>query len=293
MRHGISLTTALLILPLIVMLGLLYSMVIWTIYVSFSDWKGTRPNYSFAGLKWYFFMARLDRFWVDLKNNFLWFMIGVPPTALLAMLVAYLLEIASSPKLESYLRNLVLYPASMSFVVTGTIWSWMYEPSKGVINTLLRSIGLSWLQQGFTTDPNTAIYWLIVIFIWQYFGFSLILFQTALRTSMIREMIEAASVDGASQLRILFSIIAPNIKGGLLTVISLLLISALKVFDIVYIVTFGAPGYSTDVLAFHMYIATFQQHLVALGAALATIIFVLALVIVIPYTVYALKRWFG
>jgi len=84
----------------------------------------------------------------------------------------------------------------------------------------------------------------------------------------------------------------PNIRGGLLVVVSLLLISALKVFDIVYVVTFGGPGYATDVLALHMLIATFQQHLVALGAGLAMVIFALAFVIIIPYTIYALQRWF-
>ena len=75
-------------------------------------------------------------------------------------------------------------------------------------------------------------------------------------------------------------------------VVSLLLISALKVFDIVYVVTFGGPGYATDVLALFQFIATYQQHLVALGSGLAVVIFALAFIIIIPYTIYALQRWF-
>ena len=74
--------------------------------------------------------------------------------------------------------------------------------------------------------------------------------------------------------------------------VSLLLISTLKVFDIVYVVTFGGPGYATDVLAFYMLIATFQQHLVALGAGIGVVIFGLACLIVIPYTIYAFRKWF-
>jgi raffinose/stachyose/melibiose transport system permease protein len=74
--------------------------------------------------------------------------------------------------------------------------------------------------------------------------------------------------------------------------LSLLLISTLKVFDIVYIVTFGGPGLSTDVLAFYMLIVTFQQHLVSLGAGIGVVIFLLACIIVIPYTIYAFRKWF-
>ena len=105
-------------------------------------------------------------------------------------------------------------------------------------------------------------------------------------------MIESGLLDGASRLRILLQIIVPNIRGGILILISLLLISTLKVFDIVYIVTFGGPGFATDVLAFYMLIATFQQHLVSLGAGIGVVIFLMACIIVIPYTIYAFRKWF-
>jgi len=278
--------------PLLLFLTILYGMLGWTFYVSFANWSGTAPNYEFAGLKWYRLMMSLDRFWVDMANNLKWMILGVIPTVVIALFLAYLLEIGSIKGIESYVRTLILYPVAMSFVVTGTIWSWMYQPDKGVFNTILRSIGLESLTSSFFTNPSTATYWLILIFIWQYLGFAVIILQSSFRTTELQEMIEAATVDGASRLRILFDIIVPNIRGGILILISLLLISALKVFDIVYIVTFGGPGYSTDVLAFFMFIATFQQHLVALGAGLGVIIFLLAFIIVIPYTIYAFRKWF-
>jgi len=278
--------------PLLLFLTILYGMLGWTFYVSFANWSGTAPNYEFAGLKWYRLMVSLDRFWVDMANNLKWMILGVIPTVVIALFLAYLLEIGSIKGIESYVRTLILYPVAMSFVVTGTIWSWMYQPDKGVFNTILRSIGLESLTSSFFTNPSTATYWLILIFIWQYLGFAVIILQSSFRTTELQEMIEAATVDGASRLRILFDIIVPNIRGGILILISLLLISALKVFDIVYIVTFGGPGYSTDVLAFFMFIATFQQHLVALGAGLGVIIFLLAFIIVIPYTIYAFRKWF-
>src|SRR5690606_32227980 len=144
----------------------------------------------------------------------------------------------------------------------------------------------------FITSPSNATYWLIIIFVWQYLGFSVIILQSSFRTTELQEMIESAIVDGAGRLRILLQIIIPNIRGGMLILVSLLLINSLKVFDIVYIVTCGGPGCATDVLAFTMLITTFQQHLVSLGAGIGVIIFLLAFIIVIPYTIYAFRKWF-
>ncbi len=140
--------------------------------------------------------------------------------------------------------------------------------------------------------PTTATYWLIVIFIWQYLGFSVIIIQSSLRTSELQEMVEAATVDGASKLRILLSIIIPNIRSGILVLVSLLLISTLKVFDIVWIVTRGGPGIATDVLATNMIVTAYDQRLMSAGAAIGVIIFLMAFIIIIPYTIYALKKWF-
>jgi len=280
------------VLPLLVFLLLLYGMLGWTFVVSFSDWQGTAPSYGFAGLKWYQLMFTLPRFQADVVNNLRWLVLGVIPTVVIALFIAYLLELGTIPGVETYVRTLILYPVAMSFIVTGTIWSWMYQPQRGVFNTILRGLGLGFLEGRYTTDPSNATYWLVIIFIWQYLGFSVIILQSSFRTTELQEMIEAAIVDGASRLRILIQVIVPNIRGGILILVSLLLISSLKVFDIVYIVTFGGPGFASDVLAFYMFIATFQQHLVALGAGIGVIIFALAFIIVIPYTIYAFRNWF-
>ncbi len=278
--------------PLLFFLVLLYGMLGWTFYVSLSNWKGVEPNFEFVGLKWYKLMFNLPRFQTDVANNLKWLILGVLPTVTLALFIAYLLEIKPIPGTESYVRTLILYPVAMSFIVTGTIWSWMYQPDKGVFNTILRGLGLGAFAGRYITNPATATYWLILIFVWQYLGFSVIILQSSFRTTELQEMIESALIDGASRLRILFQIIVPNIRGGILILVSLLLISSLKVFDIVYVVTFGGPGFATDVLAFYMLIANFQQHLVALGAGIGIVIFALAFIIVIPYTIYAFRKWF-
>lgn len=278
-------------LPLLIFLIILYGTLLWNVYVSFGNWVSTSPDYTFTGLKWYKYLAGSSRFLVDVQNNLKWLILGVLPTTAAAVFLAYLLELAPFRGIESYVRTLILYPVAMSFVVTGTVWSWMYQPEKGVFNTIINSLGIH-SPFTYTNDPSTATYWLIVIFIWQYLGFSVIIIQSSFRTTELQEMIESATVDGASKIRILFSIIIPNIRSGILVLVSLLLISSLKVFDIVWIVTRGGPGISTDVLATNMIVTAYDQRLASAGAAIGVIIFLIAFILVIPYTIYALKKWF-
>jgi ABC-type sugar transport system permease subunit len=279
------------LVPLLFFLVLLYGTLLWTIYVSFTDWRTIAPNYQFTGFKWYSFLVAQPRFRVDIWNNLRWLIVGVLPTVALAILLAYFLELTPFTRIEGYVRTLILYPVAMSFIVTGTVWSWIYEPGRGVLNTLLRSLGVD-ASFRYATNPETATYWLILIFIWQYLGFAVIIVQSSFRTTELQELIEAATVDGAGRMRTLFGVILPNIRAGLLVLVSLLLISTLKVFDIVFIVTYGGPGISTDVLALNMWITTFQQHLVSAGAGLGVIIFLMSFILVIPYTIYALRKWF-
>jgi ABC-type sugar transport system permease subunit len=278
-------------LPLLLFLVILYGTVIWNFYVSMTNWVSIAPDYSFSGAKWYVYLFRQPRFWVSALNNLKWLILGVVPTATAAIFLAYLLEMAPFPGVEAYIRTLILYPVAMSFVVTGTIWSWMYQPDKGIFNTIIRSFGVD-SPFSFTNDPETATYWLIVIFIWQYLGFSVIIVQSSFRTTELQEMIEAATVDGASRLRILFSVIIPNIRSGIMVLVSLLLISSLKVFDIVWVVTRRGPGIATDVLATNMIVTAYDQRLFSAGAAIGVIIFLIAFILVIPYTLYAFKKWF-
>jgi len=278
-------------LPLLIFLAILYGTVAWNFYVSTTNWISTAPNYTFSGFKWYSYLFRDSRFWVDVQNNLKWLILGVLPTATAAIFLAYLLEMAPFKGVETYIRTLILYPVAMSFVVTGTIWSWMYQPDKGVINTILGGLGIH-SPFTFTNDPATATYWLIVIFIWQYLGFSVIIVQSSFRTTELQEMVEAATVDGAGRLRILFAVIIPNIRAGMMVLISLLLISSLKVFDIVWVVTRNGPGVATDVLATNMIVTAYDMRLFSAGAAIGVIIFLIAFILVIPYTIYALKKWF-
>src|SRR5574339_1279655 len=97
-------------LPLLVFLVILYGALLWNVYVSMSNWISTAPDYTFSGLKWYQYLFRQGRVWVDVQNNLKWLILGVVPTTVLAIFLAYLLELARIRGVEAHVRTLILYP---------------------------------------------------------------------------------------------------------------------------------------------------------------------------------------
>jgi ABC-type sugar transport system permease subunit len=276
--------------PLLVIVLLMYGMMAWTAVVSMDNWVGMAPVWKFNGLENYATLlsgAFKERFWTSLGNNLTWLVVFIVPTAALGLLLAYGLEL--SGRAESLFRPLFLYPMALSFVVTGTIWAWMYDPDAGVINNILRGIGLGGLSQPWIANPRLATLCLIGAAIWQYTGFAMTLYLAAIR-DIPREIFEAARVDGASDIQLFRHVVVPNVGHATMITIGMLTIFTLKVFDLVWVMTFGGPGNSTEVLSFFMFVATFRQQFVGIGAAISVIILILAIVVVVPYAWWSMKR---
>jgi ABC-type sugar transport system permease subunit len=158
-----------------------------------------------------------------------------------------------------------------------------------VINNVLRLVGLERLAQPWIADPRLATYCLIGAAIWQYTGFAMTLYLAAIR-DLSREMIEAARVDGASDLQVFRYVVVPNVNHATMIVMAMLILFALKVFDLVWVMTFGGPGNSTEVLPFFMFVATFRQQFIGIGAAISVIILILAVAVVVPYAWWSMRR---
>jgi glucose/mannose transport system permease protein len=273
--------------PLGLIVLFMYGMMLWTAYVSVNNWVGMAPVWDFNGLANYVTLFRMERFWINLENNVLWMIIFIPPTAFLGLVLAYILEL--SGRAEAIFRPIFLYPMALSFVVTGTLWAWMYDPGSGVINAVLKGIGLKALAQPWIASPQQALYCMIGAAVWQYTGFSMTLYVAAIR-DISREIIEAAKVDGASDLQVFYHIVIPNVRHATMIVLAMLTLFSLKVFDLVWVMTMGGPGNSTEVLSYFMFVATFRQQFVGLGAAISVVILILAVAIVIPYASWSMKR---
>jgi glucose/mannose transport system permease protein len=290
MKEG---TTALFfLLPSIALVGyFVYVTIGWNVIVSLSAWLELRPDYNFVGLSNYAYIFSQSTFWISLENNLLLILLFVPSSILLGLLLAILLN--SKLKVEGVFRTVYLLPFSLSFVITASLWAWMYNPGPptGVINSLLNRVGLSFLKNiTWTNNSSLALYCVIIALVWQFSGYTMLIFLAGIK-SIPESQVMAAEVDGASGSRLYTRIIIPQLKSSALAAFVILMVFALKAFDFIFVLTGGGPaGTSTYVLPLLMYKTTFGQDFYAYGAAVATVLFVLVMIIVIPYLYMAFRR---
>jgi len=259
----------------------------WNVVVSLSDWEGLVPSYNIVGFDQYIKLLGDPVFLTSLMNNILLMLIFVPCTLFLGLFLAILLD--QKVRKETVFRTIYLLPFTLSFVVTGFLWRWMYNPSMGVINTLLEIIGLEFLKSGWITDPNIALFCVIISLIWQYAGYAMLIFLAGIR-SIPESHIMAAEVDGASGFQLYKRVIIPQMKASTFTAFVILMVFALKAFDFIYILTGGGPGYATEILPLTMYKETFAMTHFAYGSTIATVLFLLVMAIVIPYLYSTYRR---
>jgi glucose/mannose transport system permease protein len=274
------LQTLVVIVPILLLIFFFfYYCVGWNVFISFTDWKGFIPSRNLVGLHNYQRLFNDSIFWVSLKNNLLLILIFVPGVVLLGLLFAILLD--QKVKGEDFFRTVYLLPFAMSFVVTATLWTWMYSPKEGMINVLLEGLGLGALTSGWITEPGIVMYCIIAALIWQFAGYSIIIFLGGIR-SIPDAQTEAARIDGASSLTLYTRIIIPQLKGSFLTAIVVFMCFALKAFDFIWVLNKGGPSYSSHILGVAMYKETFVLDKYAYGAAYSSVIFVLSVAIVLP-----------
>ncbi len=263
-----------------------YAGLVWNLWVSVSSWKGLLPSYSFGGFGQYARMFGDPAFWVSLKNTLFLFTI-VPFCLILGTFVAFVLD--QGLRGSNLFRNLFLLPFSLSFVVTGTVWAWMYNPSSGILNTLLRTMGLGSLTGLWHTSQSTVMIAIIIALVWQFSGYTALILLGGIR-SVPEVHIRAAMLEGASKFRIYRKIILPQLKGPIATAIVIIMMYALRSFDFIWVLTSGGPGYASTTLPIMMYKETFLATKFAYGSAIATILLGIVLLVVVPYVYRTYRR---
>src|SRR5579863_3994692 len=258
---------------------------LWTLYISLSN-STMLPTYRFVGLKPYFDLWSNERWKVAYGNLFYFSAFYV----VLALAVGLALAIAIDQRVkgEAVWRTIFLYPLAVSFVVTGTVWSWLYSPTAG-IEFLVRSLGWHDFAFRLTTSKETAIYAIIATGVWQSSGFAMALFLAGLR-SVDPDIVKAAQIDGASRVRTYAKVILPSIAPIFIAVAVVLLQFAIKTFDLVAALTQGGPGISTTFPANYVYDLMFQRGQIAEGAAGAMMMLAALAVVLVPYSLYLVWR---
>jgi glucose/mannose transport system permease protein len=257
----------------------IYGLMIWNGVLSLT---GSRmlPNYeNFVGLDQYTALWEMDRWYVALKNLGIFSVLYVGGSMAVGMVLAIFLD--QKIRAEGLLRTIYLYPMALSFIVTGTAWKWILNPSDG-LQKLMQDLGWTTFSFDWLVQADYAIYCVVIAGIWQSAGFAMALFLAGLR-GIDDSIIKAAQIDGASLPLIYWRIILPILRPVVFSTVLVLSHLSIKSFDLVMALTAGGPGFATDVPATFMYTMSFTRGQIGLGAASATMMLATVAAIVVPY----------
>jgi ABC-type sugar transport system permease subunit len=245
------------------------------LWLALLDWNGIDPA-RYVGLRNFSRLFDDHRLLTALGHNVQYALGTVTGKIVISLTLALLLNEALRGRV--IYRTALFMPVVMSFVVVGILWTRIYNFDFGLLNTLLISVGLD----GFVTDwignTSTALWALIGVDIWKWYGFHMVIFLAGLQT-IPTELYEAARIDGASGFQRLWSITLPLLRPVMLVNVFVSVMGAMNVFDIPYIMTQGGPSDSTNVIALHMYVQAFSFYRFGYGAALSYVLFVLVSVL--------------
>jgi glucose/mannose transport system permease protein len=256
----------------------IYGFMIWNGVLSVTASR-MLPNYEFIGLAQYAKLWEMDRWWVALKNLVIFGIGYVGGAMALGVFLAVLLD--QKVRAEGFIRTVYLYPMALSFVVTGTAWKWLLNPSMG-IEKLMHDWGWESFTFTWLVESEMAIYCVVIAGVWQSAGFAMALFLAGLR-GIDDSIIKAAQIDGASLPRIYWRIVLPALRPVFFSTLMVLSHLAIKSFDLIMALTSGGPGYATDVPATFMYAMSFTRGQIGLGAASATMMLATVAALVVPY----------
>ncbi|MFA5571069.1 MAG: carbohydrate ABC transporter permease [Sphaerochaetaceae bacterium] len=257
-----------------------------SLYLSFFD----AYSQNFVGLDNYIFAFTNPKMIESFSNNLLWLVFGTAGSVGFGLIIALL---ADRSKLEKGFKSIIFMPMAISFVGAGVIWRFVYaykpagEEQIGLLNAFVSLFNVE-PQAWFTLQPWNNFF-LIIILVWLQTGYAMVIISAALK-GVPQTIIEAGRIDGASEFRIIRSIIIPYIKGTIITVSTTIVILTLKIFDIVFTMTGGE--YGTEVIASMQYKQMFRFLHYGRGSAIA-IVLVIAVIPVMWYNLHQFNKTEG
>ena len=268
-----------------VILWFVYGFVLWTFYISLTKSK-MLPRYEFWGIDQHFRLWSNPRWFIAVENLLIFTVLFVVICILIGILLSILLD--QKIRAEGFLRTVYLYPMALSFIVTGTAWKWMLNPSMG-IEKLFTDWGFTNFTFDWLVNREMSIYTIVIAAVWQSSGFIMALFLAGLR-SVDDEIVKAAKIDGASLYSIYITIILPMMRPVFMSSIVILLHISIKSYDLVIALTAGGPGISSDMPAVFMTQMAFHRSEIGLASASAVMMFLTVLAVVVPYLYSELRR---
>jgi raffinose/stachyose/melibiose transport system permease protein len=251
--------------------------IIRSFFYGFYDWNGlSRPIY--VGLANFKAVLSDKVFWHAFRNNIFIVVISVFGQIPLGLVLAILLN--DKFRGAKFFRFIFFMPMILSTVVVGLLWSTILNSQVGIVNNLLKSIGLGSMAHDWLGESGLALYSVGFVIIWQFFGLYMIILMAALQ-NIPKEVFESAELDGAGGLTKLFHITLPMIWSSIMASVVLCIAGGMKTFDLVFTMTQGGPAHATDLMAIYMYNKTFETYKYGYGSAVSLVIFVLSFTLIV------------
>lgn len=258
-----------------------------SLYYSLTSWDGINPNIKFIGIANYVEIFTSARFGNALKNTALLTVVISICENVLALALALLVD--SVCRAKNLFRAIFYVPVILSGVVSGFIWKIMYSYNFGPINKVLDMIGLAALKQDWLGNAKIAIWAVAVVMIWKNAGYYMIIYLAALQ-GVPQDVMEAASIDGATALQRFRHITIPLISGSFTICFTLSLINGLKVFDQIAVMTDGGPGFATETIVYLLYRSGFGEGRQGFGTAVGVVLLCIILVLNTAQSAFLRKR---
>ncbi|RIW31891.1 sugar ABC transporter permease [Bacillus salacetis] len=262
------------------------------LFYSFTDWDGLTPQYNFVGVDNYINIFTNDSIFIKAFGNNLKFMLFVVifQTAFSLLFALYLVK---NTKTNILLRALYFFPTILSSVSVAFIWSFVYDPSLGILNTLLEKANLEFLTYNWLGDQDIAIFSIAVVQVWMHTGQMLIIFVAGLQ-NIPNDLYEVAKIEGASKWQRFRFVTWPLVAPAATIVVAYTTIQSFKAFDLIFAMTRGGPNYATEILATLIYSTAFQSFKFGYASAESVIfMIVIAIITILQFKVLRSDRAAG
>ncbi|MGZ9585548.1 carbohydrate ABC transporter permease [Paenibacillus marinisediminis] len=253
----------------------LYYPLVYSFYISLTNWNMTRPVKKFVGLNNYEWLLTNEDFYNSLKVTFIYTGLDVTLTLGFGLLLALLFNVHSS-RLFGFMRGILFMPHYISMVIAAMVFVWIYNSQYGLLNAVLRWFGLegvNWL-----VDPTTVLPALVAVSVWKGAGFAMILFIAGMR-SIPMEYYEASAIDGATRSRQFWNITLPLLSPMTLFLVITTFISSMQVFQSIDIMTNGGPLQASNAIVYWIYTMAFVDFKTGRASALVMVLFVIIMLL--------------
>ena len=275
-RLNLALHMALLPLAITALLAYVGS-VIWSIRISLSSSK-LFPRNDWVGLDQFQRLFETDRWIVSLQHMGVLAVVYILGVLVLGTLMAIFID--QQVKAESWFRTIFLYPYAMSFVVTGLIWQWLFNPTLGLQNAF-RLMGWESFTLDWTVRSDMVLYAIGLAMVWQGSGTTMAILLAALR-GVDEEQWKAARLEGVSKPRYYLSVVLPQLGPAYATAFVLLAVALVRTFDVVAVMTSGGPGDASEVPAKFIIDHLFGRNNIGLASAASVVMLVTVFTVLAP-----------